>query len=182
MEEVATVPLWNGLTWKNGCHERSTISTLAFEILVATLVSSGICGSRSMWAPVKKQPQIHEGTSGVTRTFQTWVYKATIHLPLVWNGTVAMLCQTAVPFSNFQNGRKRSFVWGNGRTVASEQALKRITARELSLKLLRHSVQIEMCSTNLLGKSGVNLRRASHFHHGHTEQYRFRGVLSTFTQ
>ena len=25
-----------------------------------------------------------------------------------------MLCQTAVPFSNFQNRRKPSFVWGNG--------------------------------------------------------------------
>ena len=27
----------------------------------------------------------------------------------------SLLCQKAVPFSNFQNGRKRSFVWGNGR-------------------------------------------------------------------
>ena len=39
------------------------------------------------------------------------------------------LTSAPVPFSNSQNGRKRWFVWGNGGTVASEQALKRITAK-----------------------------------------------------
>ena len=28
MEKVATFPLWNSLTWRNGCHERPTISTV----------------------------------------------------------------------------------------------------------------------------------------------------------
>ena len=49
----------------------------------------------------------------------------------------------------------------------------------LSPKLLRHSAPFKMLNTNLFEQPGVNLRALRHSHHRHTEEYRFRGILST---
>ena len=55
----------------------------------------------------------------------------------------------------------------------------RTLKNHLSHNLLRHSVVFKIWNTNLLWQLGVNIRRASCFHHGHTDECGFCGILST---
>ena len=85
---------------RRGKENLNSASLCSYTLLrLGSVISKGLFGKngRSGNRSVVKWFDLGKRLSRTVNHF----YKATIHLPLVGNGTVAMLCQTAFPFTLF---------------------------------------------------------------------------------